>query len=409
MRNAFILGILAAVPMTAGVHAQETYRVSAAETAVDLVRTPLSVKIPGSRKWVGAVVRAMPDGKPAPGQIEAVGDGVVVHWVADIIKAGSSPAWEVRLAEVKPASAPRIRVTADRAPGVDISVDGALVTRYVTSGNDVKKPFFYPVQGPGGKMVTRHFPMKKGVTGERGDHPHHRSFWFTHGSVNGVDFWAESAKTGRIRHRGFKTLSGGDVFAHLSSTNDWGTVGGEKILEERRDVKIYPLGGGESIWDFDLELAATDAPVKFGSTKEGSFGIRVAGTMKQTSGGKIINSRGAKGAGQAWGKPAEWIDYYGAVGGETVGVTIMDHPTSFRHPIHWHVRDYGLFAANPFGHRHFYGRKAEKRGEHEMNKGESIRFRFRVYFHAGNTAVSKVPQVYAGFSFPPVLTVVKAR
>jgi hypothetical protein len=42
-----------------------------------------------------------------------------------------------------------------------------------------------------GTEMTRNYPMKKGVAGEVEDHPHHRSLWFTHGDVNGIDFWAE--------------------------------------------------------------------------------------------------------------------------------------------------------------------------------------------------------------------------
>ena len=32
-----------------------------------------------------------------------------------------------------------------------------------------------------------------------------------------------------------------------------------------------------------------------------------------------------------------------------MGIAILNHPASFRYPTYWHVRDYGLFAANPFG------------------------------------------------------------
>ena len=35
--------------------------------------------------------------------------------------------------------------------------------------------------------------------------------------------------------------------------------------------------------------------------------------------------------------------------GEKVGIAILDHPANPRHPVRWHVRGYGLFAANPFG------------------------------------------------------------
>ena len=41
--------------------------------------------------------------------------------------------------------------------------------------------------GPTGSEVTRDYPMKE-IEGEKHDHPHQRSWWFTHGNVNGIDF-----------------------------------------------------------------------------------------------------------------------------------------------------------------------------------------------------------------------------
>ena len=59
----------------------------------------------------------------------------------------------------------------------------------------------------------------------------------------------------------------------------------------------------------------------------------------------------------AWGQPAAWVDYHGPIDGKTVGIAILNHPSSFRYPTHWHVRTYGLFAANPFGLHEFPGGK----------------------------------------------------
>ena len=62
----------------------------------------------------------------------------------------------------------------------------------------------------------------------------------------------------------------------------------------------------------------------------------------------------------AWGKRAEWVDYHGPVDGETVGIAIFNHPSSFRYPTGWHVRTYGLFAANPFAEHSFAGKEAAR-------------------------------------------------
>ena len=81
--------------------------------------------------------------------------------------------------------------------------------------------------------------------------------------------------------------------------------------------------------------------------------VRLNEVMRLTHGkaagtGHIVQSTGVR-DGATWGKRAEWCDYYGPVEGQVVGIAIFDHPSNPAHPTWWHVRDYGLFAANPFG------------------------------------------------------------
>ena len=49
----------------------------------------------------------------------------------------------------------------------------------------------------------------------------------------------------------------------------------------------------------------------------------------------------------AWGKRADWCDYFSEHDGKVYGVAIFDHPQNLRHPTWWLARDYGLFGANP--------------------------------------------------------------
>ena len=102
------------------------------------------------------------------------------------------------------------------------------------------------------------------------------------------------------------------------------------------------------------------------------MGVRVAGTMKVDAklGGRIVNSEGQT-DGDAWAKRAAWVDYHGPVDGLTVGVAILNHPSSFRFPTYWHVRTYGLFAANPFGWQDFQ-RSDDVDGSCALAPGESI-------------------------------------
>ena len=56
--------------------------------------------------------------------------------------------------------------------------DSKLITEFRT---DRQVPCLYPLVGPNGTSVTRHYPFKEGIAGEATDHPHHISAWFTHG------------------------------------------------------------------------------------------------------------------------------------------------------------------------------------------------------------------------------------
>ena len=283
-------------------------------------------------------------------------------------------------------SAAQAEVTIEKtSQGLEVKVDGKLFTRYLT--NSGPKPILYPIIGPTGKSMTRNYPMKpEKIENERQDHPHHRSFWFTHGSVGGVDFWSETEGHGSIKQQKLVKASSGPQ-ATIVTVNDWLSPDGKKICEDERTLTFG--ADKKNRWiDFDVVVKATEGDVTFGDTKEGAFGVRVAGTMKVDAklGGEIVNSAGQKDK-AAWGKPAKWVDYHGPVDDETVGVAILNHPTSYGYPNHWHVRTYGLFTANPFGLHNFHGKPIEEvNGAHTIPKGKTMVLRYRVLLHAGDQA-----------------------
>lgn len=279
--------------------------------------------------------------------------------------------------------------------GVEVLLDGQLFTNYRTDKGP--KPILFPIIGPTGAAMTRSYPIETPQEGERIDHPHHRSFWFTHGNVGGVDFWSErEGGHGSIIQREVVKVAGGDT-GEISVICDWMSPDGKKILEDERTY-TFSASGDARVIDFDITLTASDQDVKFGDTKEGTFGIRVPTSIDVDTkkGGAIVNSSGQRDRG-AWGKPAEWVDYHGPVDGETVGVAILNHPSSFRFPTHWHVRTYGLFAANPFGLHDFKG-DDDVDGSHVLAAGESITLRYRVIFHRGDQDAAGIAEAFSRYA-----------
>ena len=294
------------------------------------------------------------------------------------------------------------------APGQDVQVskqddrlrveiNGALFTEYFFK--DVPRPFCYPLVGPGGLPMTRNWPMKD-TPDEEHDHPHHRSFWFTHGAVNGHDFWSEQKGVGRIVHDSFTEVSSGKTFGVIKEKNNWIAPDGSLVCTDERTLRVFiPGTNDERCFDFDITIQATDKPVTFGDTKEGTMAIRLAETMRfkgKVGHGHIINSAGDRDD-ATWGKRADWCDYYGPVNGKTLGVAIFDHPNNPRHPTWWHVRDYGLFAANPFGQHDFEKLPNRDAGNLTIPPRKSISFRYRFYLHNGDEQEANIAQKYQDY------------
>jgi hypothetical protein len=326
---------------------------------------PAAVFPDGDRRWLGAILPAVPAGKPF------------------------SYSLKPRLAS--PADQGGIGFTIAGSE-LEVTIDDRPLSTYRVSPGS--KPFLYPIIGPTGEPFTRAYPMAD-IPGEDRDHPHQRSCWFTHGSVNGVDFWSEGAGKGTIREVKREIVQT-PILGQIRTRNAWLAPNGRRVCEDRRTMTFYWTKVHRMI-DFEIVIEATDGPVTFGDTKEGMFGLRVASTMDATpkKGGKITNAEGLTDD-RAWGQASSWVDYVGPVKEQTVGIAVLNHPSSFRYPTTWHVRTYGLFAANPFGWKDF---GKPERGDHTLPAGESIRFAYRVILHKGDTASLGVPamfQAYAG-------------
>lgn len=297
------------------------------------------------------------------------------------------------------AAVPVVRLTpsADR---VRIEVDGALFTEY-RFGPDAPKPFLFPVIGAGGVAVTRSFPMAE-VAGEARDHPHHRSLWFAHGSVGGVDFWLErEGVTGLIRHEALVETSSGKV-GILRARNRWTGPKGEPVCSDETEIRVSTQGKSR-VLDYAIRLTALpDKPLVFGDTKEGTMALRLAPWLtpphkvkgvEVPSDARMMNSEGGEGAG-IWGRRAGWVTYVGRHGGRTLGVSMIEAATNPRYPTWWHARDYGLFAANPFGRHDFEAKKDQPRlGEMVVPAGQSVTFRYRIVFHEGDAAAAGIAEM----------------
>ena len=304
-----------------------------------------------------------------------------------------------------------MKITDNPEKGLIIEQNGAPLTvyRYLTSGEfPIKaRPCFYPLLGPGGVSMTRHYPMREDIAGEKHDHPHHRGMWVAFGDVNGTDNWSEEKGHAYQTHQHFNSIESGPVFGRFSELLHWENKDHKKVCEELRTFTAWNLPHGSRILDLSVSFVASDGEIKFGDTKEGGIvSIRVPTTMDGERSGTIENAAGGVGEGETWGRASHWVDYHGTAQGQHVGVAIMDHPMNLRHPTPWHVRDYGLFAANPFAHS-FYKASLLANGSHTVPSGQTLTFNYRIYIHRGDPRRGDVEMKWNDYAFPPAVKLVE--
>jgi hypothetical protein len=260
---------------------------------------------------------------------------------------------------------------------VVVSIGGEEFTVFNTS-HEKPKPFFFPVRGPGGTVISR--PLDKPA-----DHPHHKGIWISVDEINGLKHWAERA---RIENVSASALVPSGNPAKLQIVNHWLDAEGKPVLTETTIVSIF----ANRLMAFDIKFTAGDKPVTFGDTKEGLLGFRMVNSMREKEGGHVVNAQGDDGSAKSWGKTSSWVDYTGTVEGKTFGVAIFDNPLNFR-PSRYHVRDYGLFSISPFG-EHDYTNGTRPAAPVDLMPGNTLRLRYAIYVHAGDTASANVDKVY---------------
>lgn len=288
---------------------------------------------------------------------------------------------------------------------VRIEIAGTLFTEYRYRG--APKPCLFPILDADGVSYTRNWPLRK-VEGEVHDHDWHRSVWFGHGLVNGHDFWREipARNTGSIVHDALLETRGGPTGV-LRARSRWVAASGETICTDETTYRFRRTADGTFV-DVEIALQATHGPIVLGDTEEGFMGVRVNEAIRVTQGsgktkrpgtGTIVNAQGDRDR-RAWGKRAPWCDYHGPLpGGPTIGIAIFDHPGNVSHPTWWHVRDYGLFAANPFGRHDFEQLSDQPRaGEVTVPAGGRLVLRYRILFHRGDETQARVAEHYRAYA-----------
>jgi hypothetical protein len=300
---------------------------------------------------------------------------------------------------------------------VDVTVGGKPFTTYWIASPDDRifvRPFFYPVNGPGEVCVTSdQYPLWLHDTEKpkKIDHPHHMSLWVGQGNVGGADHWSlgpdnKGTTAPKQHHVKFDTIWADRFVEELI----WDDTKGQPMLNEVRTVQFTSYEDGARGIDITSVLTPAAGDVTFHDTKEaGMMAVRLNGQIASVS--TITESTGKGGEGAAgekaaWGKRADWCDESGKIDGKPFGVAIFDSPANPRHPAYWHVRAWGLLAANVFGLNEFDKSVPKSAADLTVEKGKSVTFHHRAVIHAGMAVDADLGGKYKDFvdwlKAPPV-------
>jgi hypothetical protein len=259
-------------------------------------------------------------------------------------------------------------------------------------GESTTRPFIYPLIGPSGSLLTRlGHPNPIG-------HEHHKSIWFGHQSVAGINFWEDHpASDARIRHRCVRLYHDGDPWGGLVSDLDW-WANGRAWLHHELLIVVEPASDGGFVLDLQsrLESAGSD-PVELGRTNFGFLGVRVAKTMSERfGGGRLLDFQGKTGEQAIFGKPSLWVDYSGpSASGKAEGICFMDHPSNPGHPAHWHVRADGWMGAS-----------FNRNSPYLIARDHPLHLRYRLLVHQGKPSHKELARDWQAFAALPAYSIV---
>jgi hypothetical protein len=291
------------------------------------------------------------------------------------------------------ANPPPVSVTQE-ANHLHVEMNGAPFTDYWFGTREDRpyvRPFFYPILASDGTPAT-----SDQYNVPKGDHPHHQSMWVAHEDVDGVNHWLIVGKPqAQQKHLGFDKVSDDGFVEKL----EWDDPQRKPQLDETRSVRFIPYDDGSRGVDLTVALTpAGETAVTLHDAKDaGLCAVRLIKAISDTA--TITNSVGQTGEKACWGKPADWCDESGTINGKPYGIAMFDAPGNYGHPTHWHVRQYGLLAANPFGLHEFDPKNVPKgAGDLKIEPGKTVTFHYRVIVHIGDAAAARLDEKFKQFA-----------
>ncbi|MBI0399836.1 DUF6807 domain-containing protein [Cyclobacterium marinum] len=263
---------------------------------------------------------------------------------------------------------------------IDVVIDGQFFTSYHFAENE-KYPFFFPVNGPSGALVTS---MRNGI------YPHHSSLFLGCDRVNGGNYWQEGLDRGQIVSLRAEIEQEKENELTIFNECIWTRPGASAPIKDFRTIRISSTADGAYQIDFDITMEMLE-DVIIEKTNHSLFSVRMDQDLNVVNGGTMINAEGDKGEKETFGKPSSWIDFYGNRGEVVEGLALMQHPSNDWYPSPWFTRDYGFISPTPMNW------PEDEKGT-QLKKGDAIHLKYRVIVHQGDHLEADIAGKFDAYS-----------
>lgn len=255
--------------------------------------------------------------------------------------------------------------------------------------------YIHPVYTPSGRLLTDDYAP---------DHKHHHGIWspWTKTEYEGrhPDFWNMGTGTGRVDFETLGEFFGGQIFGGFSANHkfiDMKAIPEKTALTEAWDVRVYrPMTGKTPYYIFDVTTTqnAVDSPLTLPKYHYGGMGFRGRREWTGKDGMTFLTSEGKD---RVTGNETRgrWCWMGGKADGETIGITIMDHPANFRSPQPMRLNpDQPFFCYSP-----------SQLGEWKIEKGKPYVARYRFVAADGPADVEEINRLWNDYAEPPKVIV----
>lgn len=289
---------------------------------------------------------------------------------------------------------------------VHIQSGGKPILSYYKGKNDLPESldkryhrggYIHPVYSPNGVELTNHLNVDL--------HPHHSGIWsaWTNTEFEGrtPDFWNVHQNTGRVDvvEGTTKIFEGESVvgFTSIHKLTDLSAMGDPVVaLNEKWDVQVYRPGSDFYFFDLTVtQTVNTDKPLFLPEYRYGGVGFRGHKDWNNPENMQFLTSDGLGRDGHA--TRVNWTHIGGYSDGELAGITVMGHPSNFRHP-----QPVRIHPEEPF-----FNFAPQQLGDMSIEPGTPYKATYRFVTYDGEVNPEKLNQLWNDFAYPPGVTVSK--